>query len=136
MEVVIDYKKYINSPQWKHKRLLRLKVDRFKCRTCGETENLECHHVTYDRLGNEDLEDLITLCKACHKAITNVIRDRRYKSSPKNLFSIEKKEVLNYVETSKISVDWDSSPDYAQRSTGRSNERGSKSDEKDFWETF
>lgn len=75
------YAKYINSETWRKKRQARLKMDGNKCRTCHSKERLEIHHVTYERFGDEDLDDLITLCRQCHEAITNSIRDRRYQAN-------------------------------------------------------
>lgn len=66
----VDYKEYIKSEEWKVKRKEVLERDKFKCRLCGAkgTEyNLHVHHNSYDNLGNEPLEDLITLCKKCHE---------------------------------------------------------------------
>lgn len=65
----VNYKEYIKSEEWKHKRKQVLERDKFKCRLCGAkgTEyTLHIHHNSYDNLGNEPLEDLITLCKECH----------------------------------------------------------------------
>lgn len=132
------YENYITkSPIWKHKRLLRLKIDKFQCRTCRNTENLEVHHLSYEHLGDEPIEDLITLCKECHHAITSVIRARRYQNKNFNQFDeITEKEINYNVETSKTSIDWGITPNYAQRPHGRSNKQSCKSDESDFWETF
>lgn len=58
---------------WRDKRRQRLEIDGHKCRTCGHdgsTWQLEVHHVSHERFGNEDVEhDLITLCSSCHNAI-------------------------------------------------------------------
>ena len=124
----------MQSDKWKHKRLLRLKVDRFKCRTCSNTEDLEVHHVSYQNLGNEDLEDLITLCKDCHNAITNVIRQRRYSSRDIQFLDYQEKEVLNYVEKDGSKVDWDCSVDNAQWRISESSQQSHKRNDKDFWQ--
>lgn len=67
----ISYEEYIGrSPRWQEKRVERLKIDNFKCVVCGETHNLHVHHITYENLGNEDVDnDLVTLCKGCHMKI-------------------------------------------------------------------
>lgn len=75
------YEEYMRSPAWAAKRQQRLELDGHKCRTCGctfEERPLQVHHVTYERLGHEELSDLITLCRSCHEAITGVMRRRRY----------------------------------------------------------
>lgn len=133
------YEKYINSPEWKHKRLARLKLDKFRCRTCGSEEDLECHHVSYEYLGNEPLSDLITLCKICHEAITSSIRERRYNGKKINFdLNTERKNVkyeetikpevkfekhertkLNYVEAGYSEIEFSITSDNAQRSISR-----------------
>lgn len=36
------------------------------------------HHLTYARLGNEDIwKDLTTLCPICHRKIHNMLRRRQ-----------------------------------------------------------
>lgn len=71
------YIKYINSRTWRLKRREILKRDNYECRTCCSKEDLEVHHRHYRNLGNEELDDLITLCIQCHDAITSSIRFRR-----------------------------------------------------------
>jgi len=39
--------------------------DRYACRKCGATDDLEVHHVDGDWRNNE-LGNLITLCHDCH----------------------------------------------------------------------
>ena len=65
----VDYKEYIKSTAWYQKRLARLKKDKYTCQKCGDTEFLEVHHLTYDNLGDEPMEDLVCLCRDCHQAI-------------------------------------------------------------------
>lgn len=72
------YEQYMRSPAWFAKRKLVLERDRHRCQTCHATEQLEVHHATYERLGNENLEDLVVLCRDCHRAVTCTIRRRRY----------------------------------------------------------
>jgi len=63
------YIKYIDSPEWINKRALVIKRDNFKCQQCGNKQNLEVHHLTYEHFKDEPLKDLITLCSGCHKSI-------------------------------------------------------------------
>lgn len=72
-----NYKKYLNSKEWKEKRDKRLEIDGFKCTCCGTKDRLNVHHTTYERLGHESMEDLITLCNDCHKAIHNNYGENR-----------------------------------------------------------
>lgn len=36
---------------------------------CGATEGLQLHHMTYERIGAEELTDLIPLCETCHNIV-------------------------------------------------------------------
>ena len=63
------YRLYLDSDIWKKKRRERIEKDGFKCSVCGSAKNLNVHHITYERLGREDLEDLVTLCRDCHSRL-------------------------------------------------------------------
>jgi hypothetical protein len=61
---------YLNSKDWWKKKQLILARDNYKCQMCGDTETqLNIHHITYERLGNEDLGDLVCICETCHSAL-------------------------------------------------------------------
>lgn len=64
-----DYDEYLRSPEWAEvKRRYRasdLPQDCF----CGETEGLHLHHLTYERVGREQLDDLTPLCPRCHSMV-------------------------------------------------------------------
>ena len=62
----MNHQEYLKSKEWQDIRDVRLKVDRYTCQGCGRHNELNVHHVTYERLGYERIEDLITLCKRCH----------------------------------------------------------------------
>lgn len=63
----INYHEYIKSEQWNIKRKERLRLDNYKCKLCSATNTeLHVHHNSYENLGNEPMQDLITLCKECH----------------------------------------------------------------------
>lgn len=62
----MTYESYISSSRWQAKRLERLHHDNFTCVRCGETERLHVHHVSYHRLYDESIGDLLTLCADCH----------------------------------------------------------------------
>lgn len=64
------YNEYLKSSEWKEKRLLVLKRDKFKCQSCGGIGQ-HIHHLSYETVFNEDINDLVTLCINCHKSIHN-----------------------------------------------------------------
>lgn len=65
----IDYHAYLNTEQWHRLKRQRILFDRLQCAMCGTAKNLQVHHITYERLGREELDDLITLCKECHAKV-------------------------------------------------------------------
>ena len=36
---------------------------------CGTNRGVQLHHLTYERIGNEELDDLIALCSGCHQVV-------------------------------------------------------------------
>lgn len=60
------YVAYIASNAWKYKRETRKNLDNYRCNKCPRVNDLNVHHITYERLGDELMEDLITLCGHCH----------------------------------------------------------------------
>lgn len=72
-----EYSAYLSSARWRGKRNRVLRRDRHTCQTCGAKRYLEIHHRTYKRLGREKIGDLITLCSACHAAISGSVRHRQ-----------------------------------------------------------
>ena len=58
--------KYLKSDKWKNKKKQRLIIAEYRCEKCSNQNNLSCHHVTYIRLGDENINDLRILCQDCH----------------------------------------------------------------------
>jgi hypothetical protein len=71
-----EYLRYTNSPEWEWKKREYWKKYGRSCRAknCTSQENLEIHHHTYCRLGDEKLEDLVALCKIHHQRVHEVYR--------------------------------------------------------------
>lgn len=65
----VDYHEYMKSEEWAVLRSARLRKDGYQCAMCGTAKNLAVHHITYEHLGHEDLNDLITLCNDCHAKV-------------------------------------------------------------------
>ena len=62
-----NYEAYLQSAHWYF--MLRLKRESVgnKCEICGSPHDLQVHHLTYERIGKERLEDLQVLCRYHHK---------------------------------------------------------------------
>lgn len=70
----INYKAYMRSSQWKEKRQAKLEACNSKCECEGRCtrEATQIHHLHYDTLGNESMDDLQALCPKCHMQKSNV----------------------------------------------------------------
>ena len=68
VEVEADfYEQYILSEQWRAKAEDAKARAGYRCRVCNGKHELNAHHRTYERLGNEDPEDITVLCHSCHE---------------------------------------------------------------------
>lgn len=61
------YIEYLQSDHWKDVRRRAIERANFHCIICGNTQDLEVHHNSYDRLGGEHVDDLAVLCTKCHE---------------------------------------------------------------------
>lgn len=64
-----QYEGVINSFRWRALRRRLIAERGCKCERCKterQYHELELHHLTYVRLGNEKDEDLLILCPSCH----------------------------------------------------------------------
>lgn len=75
-----QYEEYIESKEW------RLKAEEAKaragnrCQVCNRSRaevQLDAHHRTYERLGNEKPEDITVLCRDCHQLYEDEKKSRR-----------------------------------------------------------
>jgi len=66
------YSDKLKNPKWQKRRLEILNRDNFTCQMCADAETeLQIHHKRYSGEPHEAPdEDLITLCKHCHKCET------------------------------------------------------------------
>ena len=72
------YKKHVDyeSDEWTALKQRRRELDGNRCVCCGRPgftcrNGLQTHHLTYDRLGHEDIRDIISVCGSCHAALEN-----------------------------------------------------------------
>lgn len=61
-----EYREYLSSPAWLEKKE-RLISAAGKCQLCGGKKSLLVHHNSYANIFNEPDEDLIVLCRSCHR---------------------------------------------------------------------
>lgn len=74
-----EYREYMQSEAWRDLRSRVLQRDQCRCRDCGKASpSNDVHHLTYIRLGSENLADLVTLCRECHDRLHCVQDVKRY----------------------------------------------------------
>jgi 5-methylcytosine-specific restriction endonuclease McrA len=76
------YETYMQSETWRELRDLCIWAADGLCERCGASEDdvqIEVHHLTYERLGHEDPDDLQVLCSPCH-VIADAERDEEAKT--------------------------------------------------------
>ena len=62
----IDYHEYIRSDEWREKADAAKERAGHRCQVCYSPDQLDAHHRTYERLGNELPSDITVLCRNCH----------------------------------------------------------------------
>ena len=72
------YDEYLRSDEWLALRRLVLRRDGYRCRHTGKASRpgdpLQVHHLTYERVGAERLDDLITLCRSAHQRLHDLAK--------------------------------------------------------------
>lgn len=77
-EEVRSYKEYLKTKHWRDIKKKYNKKYKYECSCCGSSDKgLHLHHITYERVGNEQLEDLVYLCKDCHSKIHSIINETK-----------------------------------------------------------
>jgi len=61
------YREYLRTPEWRKTRAAAIERAGHSCSLdVTHGDDLEVHHRTYERLGQELVADLVALCHACH----------------------------------------------------------------------
>jgi HNH endonuclease len=70
------YARYLETDHWARRREEALEAAGYCCERCGfygqrdaqgRRHGLDVHHLSYERLGDEEQADLETLCRTCHR---------------------------------------------------------------------
>jgi len=62
-----EYDDYLNSENWRNKRAIVLKRDKYLCQGCFVNKATQVHHLSYKNVGDELLFQLISICDVCHE---------------------------------------------------------------------
>lgn len=63
----LSYADYLGTAHWHFVRRRTLKQAGYRCQLCNAQVKLDVHHKTYERLGDEDPDDTIAICRKCHR---------------------------------------------------------------------
>ena len=85
-----DYDRYIRSKAWKQKREIFLDAFNHQCAMCHQKEHLHVHHLHYQSVGHETLEDVVVCCRRCH-----YIEHLPHKDDPKWVGASSAQHTLN-----------------------------------------
>ena len=78
-----DYHLYLKSVEWRSKKREWIDSGRpLECWACGDEyprdgRGFNFHHRTYKNLGNENLDDLVLLCRADHRMLEEQFKEHR-----------------------------------------------------------
>ena len=68
------YLQVLDSPSWKVRAHILKGWAGAKCEWCGSGTGLDVHHLSYHRLGAETPRELVVLCRGCHEAAHDPVR--------------------------------------------------------------
>lgn len=77
VEYTQRYHRYLETPAWKAKRDRVMRRAGGTCEACGVARATEVHHLTYERVFEEPLFDLVAICGPCHRRIHEIEKERR-----------------------------------------------------------
>ena len=63
----MPYQEYLRTAHWQRQRTYALERAGQLCELCAQDHELEVHHRTYARVGFERPDDLVVLCRSCHR---------------------------------------------------------------------
>lgn len=63
----MNYQQYLQSDHWKKTAAAARVRANNRCQVCGSEKNIDVHHNSYQRLGQEEPFDLVCLCHLCHE---------------------------------------------------------------------
>lgn len=78
------YKDYIVSEEWYNLKIDIVQQRGCNCERCGiekKPNQLHLHHLSYERLFNEQLYDLQLLCPKCHMNAHGLLKPKKIKKT-------------------------------------------------------
>ena len=62
-----DKLKHMQGEYWANLKALKIEFTQHRCELCFSPNHLHLHHLTYQRLGCERVDDVVLLCYTCHQ---------------------------------------------------------------------
>jgi hypothetical protein len=101
------YRAHLKSITWRKIRKAKLDSVHGQCERCGSWHGRrEVHHKTYERLGNERLEDLLVLCPDCHAAEDKIRAAEGKQRSEQSRVAARYSAAVDTYMTKKYGEDW------------------------------
>jgi hypothetical protein len=87
---------YLRSDHWGETRAAALERAEHRCQVCNGAKQLDVHHRTYERLGEERDADLTVLCRKCHDLFHDSGRQTQRTPKAKKPKQKKRKKSLGY----------------------------------------
>lgn len=116
------YRAYLLSPEWGEFRKKVFAHYGRKCSKCPRTKQLDIHHLTYENIFNEKLEDVTVLCRKHHAKVhgiklvevkktkalkrTHISKETRFEFAPKRKKKKKDKRVVRVKNYKPIKTDY------------------------------
>lgn len=86
-----SYRQYLNGPEWAETKTRYRNSGKLQsCLVC-RAPNVDLHHRTYKRLGQESLNDLVALCREHHERLHEEGHDLwNLWNGPRRLYELER----------------------------------------------
>ena len=95
-----DYYRYMASREWALKKEAVKERSGGICERCKTGPHQNTHHLTYEHLGDERLDELQGVCRACHEWLSGKREDDPAAINPDTTsFRITEKEIIRRMET-------------------------------------
>ena len=75
------YYEYIDSAEWQRVRERRIELGKRHCAVCTTCDGLQVHHLTYERFGHENMNDLLPLCAFHHDVVEELKKSDKLPTS-------------------------------------------------------
>jgi len=70
------YEEYLQTPHWQELRKKIFERSHGICEKCKQVKMVDVHHLSYERIGKENLEDLLAVCEDCHNQFHDIVEDK------------------------------------------------------------